>query len=143
MGYTRSSGSQTVLKKQAMGHVNETPPTSGVYYTLLDTTIDARVLLVAIRHKSDEAGAKDITIKFTIDGQTIEQALTGIADDTWKYIYKAVASDTFWDSATYYNLGGRCAYEAHSIKIEVKLTTAVGTNQELEAVCHYSTRESA
>lgn len=129
-----------MFKYQAIAELDQDPPVADTYYTILDTTEKVRLLSIICRQINDEAGAKNLQLKVTIDGVTIEGTAAAFADNTW-YAWFPTQTSEDWDKITYSGTGmedhAELKLEAHSIKIEVRQTTAVGTNQKLDGRVRY------
>jgi hypothetical protein len=121
------------------------PPVLNQWYTVFDSD-DVRLLIMTIYQKNTEAAAKDVEIKWTIDGTTYF-CTESLTDDTTYWIYRIVASSS----------GGTTGLRAENIrtfafdmldkrglkfKVETRIITALGTAQSLKARAVYETLEA-
>jgi hypothetical protein len=124
--------------------VTELPPVQNQWYTLMDDD-DVRLLANAIYQKNDEAVAKTLEVRWTCDG-TVYLLSFGADDDVQYYISRQKYPSTEVDCLKVSN--GEVApmleildKRAQDFLIEVRITSALGTNQDLTAWAVYETLE--
>lgn len=130
------------------------PPVHNVYYEAFDEDGGQKLHYLVIYHDHGEhPGAKNVDIKLTIDGETYEKTGNALDSQEFYYIYFDEIGDDMTqavlkvtnasplalfgiaseDSAA--NKGPRTGLMVTDIKLELKMTSAPGTNQTL--VTHY------
>jgi hypothetical protein len=133
---------------QDIATLDETPPTLSQWYTLLPTTYGVQVRYIAVFQENDETDSKDVDLRATYDGKSILHENNGVLDSSWEYEY---LDWVLGDSTTrkFASGGQRLAggppsaseqgdvFYARSLKLEYRIVTALGTNQELRARCSY------
>lgn len=125
------------------------PPTQNVYHTVIDEIIGCKFWLICVEQNNDEVAAKNIDIRVTIDGEVTELIGTAMASSDLYHMHLAesdlvppVSTLIFSDAPpldpfgfrTYQNAGEEQIVEAlemHAFKLEVRQTSAIGTNQTL------------
>jgi hypothetical protein len=124
--------------------VNEAPPILNQWYTVFDAE-DVRLLWCMVTQLNDEVAVKDVEVRWTIDGIPYFGVKTLNSASVW-YIFRDY-SDSFggtsgldW-SATRATAGYYVDKRGHSFKVEVRITTALGTNQILGCYCVRETLE--
>jgi len=126
-------------------YVNVAPPEQNVWYEVF-TDEDVRLLLCVIRQTNTEAAAKNVQIRWTIDGN-VYWCLIALAHNTLNYVYRdhnpsagGAAGLTFaatWRNACFYT-----DKRGINFKVEVRITSALGTNQTLTCWCVKETLET-
>ena len=113
-------------------------PVLNQWYTVLDTVRNVRVRNVAIYQSNDEAAQKQLQVRFTINGVASAVDASNSASGAWNgfKIFSVNDTPTYTanevDSlATYVNLN------YSSIKIEIRTTSALGTNPLLKCTVQY------
>jgi len=114
--------------------VNQAPPILNTWYTLFDDE-DVRLLIHEVKQSNDELAAKTIEVRWTIDGNVYFTSAS-LDNNTEYYVWR-----TFFASAggtaglvistTYYNACRYTCKRGQSFKVEVRITSALGTNQIL------------
>ena len=103
--------------------LNKTPAVTDTWYTLLDLTSDVYLVYLQVRQNNTAGGAKDITVKVTVDGTEIETVVS-CASGTRIYITLDDDQDEFTATATKTSLcGDGMGLYGQSMKIEGKLTS--------------------
>ena len=148
MNFTKDSTRYFHLVQPATGGkglLSQIPPVTNTWYTVLDTALlgYVNVCLVTLKmaQTNDEAAAKNSQIRATIDGVTIptgitDRSLTNSAETAAYLFARAIQND--WGNQVNTSDGTKficTSYElyATNLIIEVRLTSAVGTNQKLYA----------
>ncbi len=124
--------------------VNETPPDQDFWYLVFDAE-DVRLLWCRLFQVNDEAAAKNIELRWTIDGNVY---LRNIALDS---------NIDYYGFRNYYpSTGGTAGLQitvdmvnaaqyvdkrGHSFKVEIQMTGVPGTNQNLQCQCVRETLE--
>ena len=138
---SKSYGAQYQYKKKAIATLDQTP-TVNVWYTVLGTTKNVKVLYFALMQAHTEAGNEDVNIRVTIDGVSVTStANLTLADSTPAYAYLSPVADALILGTTLYNAAYTAPLEAHSIKVEVRQTTAVGTAPKIYGYVQYEVKE--
>lgn len=114
--------------------VNQSPPVQNTWYEVFDAE-DVRLLLSELRQTNDETAAKDIEVRWTIDG-TPYLGSQSCAENTWFYVQR-----NHWPSSggtlgldittNIRNAVNNVDKRGLSYKVEVRITSVVGTNQTL------------
>lgn len=125
------------------------PPTQNVYHEVFDLADGSKLHYITVEQNNDETDAKNVDIRFTIDGQTYELIGTALAHGEIYYIYwEDIGQDppaaklkirndsplTIFGMAAEDSLGAktpRTALEMHDCKFEYRMTSVPGTNQTL------------
>jgi hypothetical protein len=139
-----AGGKKYWLQDHDTDEVNEAPPVINVWYTAFDAE-DVRLIWCAITQHNDESAAKEIQVRWTIDGQVYWVA-DSVDSDAIKYVYRnrepslagtqgLVVSTSTYNAAYYVDKRGL------DFKVEVRLTDAAGTNQTLICDCVRETLE--
>jgi hypothetical protein len=127
-------------RKEPVATLNQDPPVATTYYTCLDTTEDVRLIWVAIRQINDETNAKDVNIRITIDGITLDRSADlSLANNTWAFAYLTHDADGLGISTTAFQPNYYTDMRGLSVKVEMKVQSAVGTNQKLDGRVQYET----
>ena len=124
--------------------VDETPPVQNTWYENFDAE-DVRLLFQQIYQKNDETAAKDLEIRWTIDGNVYFTAVAAL-DGTYYYVFREGAAssggtDGLGTSTINYNAGIRTDKRGLDFKVEVRMTSVPGTNQRLLSNCVRETLE--
>lgn len=126
-------------------YLNQVPPDKDTWYTVLEDT-DVRLIQFAVYQNNDEVAAKDIEVKWTLDTHVYFIALDGFEADEQLNLKKDKHPSTGGTAGLgYQTYTGAIPHDmdkrAHSAKLEVRMTSAAGTNQVLRAWCLYETLE--
>jgi len=110
------------------------PPVKDQWYALLDED-NARVYFINAYQENDEDAPKNIELKMTIDGVGYGAVSLSQTHDVFYYWYVArdTISETMFGSTTFSNVEGGTYIEGKHIKVEARITSALGTNQTLLA----------
>lgn len=117
--------------------VNEVPPTLNQWYTVFDAE-DVRLLWCCITQSNDEAAIKAIEVKWTIDGNDYFVSVN-LASADYRFIYRDHVPSTGGTLGLQHtndtiNAAYHVDKRGQSFKVDVRIVTALGTNQTL--VCH-------
>jgi len=125
-------------------YLNQAPPVQNQWYTVFAAE-DVRLLLCFIRQTNTEAAAKEIQIRWTIDGKVYFGAVTA-SNNTLYYVFRneqpsnagtaGLSIATAWRNACFY-----VDKRGINFKVEVRLTSVLGTNQILNCWCVRETLE--
>ena len=120
------------------------PPVLNQWYTILDA-YDVRLLQVRVQQTNTEAAAKDLEVRWTIDGVVYFCTFTP-ASGTNVHVYRTIApsaggTNGLWNSATGYLAHYYTDLRGQHVKIEFRITAALGTNQTLLGRVNYETLE--
>ncbi|MFX0205868.1 MAG: hypothetical protein ACFFDT_07755 [Candidatus Hodarchaeota archaeon] len=125
-----------------MATLDQDPPVTDTWYTILDTTLRCRIQSLAVRQINDETNAKNIELAITLDGVAIACGPTALNNNTFYYFYKnQTTAEVMVESTTQYTAMRYTDFRGHSIKIQARNTSAAGTNQKLDGRCLYETLE--
>lgn len=124
--------------------VNEAPPILNQWYTVFDAD-DVRLLWCWIRQTNTEAAAKNIEVRWTIDGNVYlvsDPLASGVPD----YIFRIPNPSGGGVAGLYYRApdANACLYvdkRGQRFKVEVRITSALGTAQILTCWCVRETLE--
>ena len=120
-----------VVKYHYRGHDNDTvfkaPPVQNEWYELFDDE-DVRLTFCNVIQENDETAAKDVQFRWTIDGIVYLETVS-LDNGVFAYIWR---SPIDLDSGTEVrNAGFYTDARGQDFKVEVKMTSAPGTNQTL------------
>ncbi len=120
------------------------PPVQNVWNTVFEAE-DVRLLWCDIVQSNDETAAKDLEVRWTIDGTEYFVALS-LANATFNFIYRnralsAAGTAGLSATATERNACFNVDKRGLSFKVEVRITSVPGTNQYLDCRCVRETLE--
>ena len=125
---------------QLISDLDQDPPVQNTWYTVFEGTGGLRIKMVAARQTNDEAAAKNIDFRMTIDGVPLDATVTAQTSASWYNWYIRHGSDrVVGDNTFVYLFHNFVAVECHDALIEMRTTTAPGTNQKLDGRVHYET----
>lgn len=136
----RASSIGTTLEFHYQDHdsdeVSETPPIQNQWYTVFDAE-DVRLIIFYVRQWNTEAAAKDIEVRWTIDGNVYFDMKSVPNNVPW-YVYRTASPSSGGTAGleiqvTAYNAAIYVDKRGQSFKVEVRITSALGTNQTLLA----------
>lgn len=124
--------------------VDETPPAQNTWYEVFDAE-DVRLIWCCVLQNNDETAAKDIEVRWTIDGN-VYLGTASVANNTFNWAYRNQYASS--GGTTGLNLGA-AEFNASkytdkrglTFKVEVRITSLPGTNQRLRAWCVRETLE--
>lgn len=124
--------------------VDESPPIQNTWYEVFHA-YDVRLIWCVMVQGNDEVAAKDVELRWTIDGNVYFSA-DSIADSSWEYAYRdalpsAVGTAGLTVGATSVNAGKYVDKRGKDFKVEVRMTGVPGTNQRLRCYCVRETLE--
>jgi len=124
--------------------VNEVPPVQNTWYEVFDAE-DVRLLWCHIFQTNDENAAKDIEVRWTIDGNVYFVAVA-LDDNTVNFIFRnrspsSVGVAGLTATATESNAALNVDKRGLSFKVEIRMTSLPGTNQLLRCYCVRETLE--
>lgn len=133
-----------IFERQAPATLNQATPVQNTYYTILDTTKNARIYQIAI---NIEDVGETLQVKVTIDGQTIESDAVSVAHSTIIYVHSYPDAINRTEKMTLKSAIGDFTarpfeFEGKSVKIEVKKTTANGAGN-LTGIVSYGVLKNA
>ena len=124
--------------------VEEIPPIRNQWYTVFDAE-DVRLLWCNIYQYNDESAAKDIDLRWTVDGTVYFGQMTTPDSVEYGVFRSSDPSLGGTRGLTVYpglmNAGYHVDKRGHSFKVEVRMTTVPGTNQWLSCYCVRETLE--
>lgn len=139
----KTSASQGTAKyafKRYFVTLPASPPVQNQWYTLLDQGNGVRVYNIHLIQNNDEAAAKDIEARITIDGETSSGSQSCPAASYHAVDLRTnsvtIQNTTLWEAGFYIFL------EGHAIKVELRMTSVPGTNQLLFCKCDYGIKEA-
>lgn len=122
------SGSKIqIFEHQADAVLAQAAADQDTWYTILDTTYNARLYSVAIMMATAN---EDLEVRVIIDGNTLTGAQAGAVAGTWYWAYldlantDALAILTEWGTVCYRGE----ALEGRSVQVQLRKTTANGAN---------------
>lgn len=128
---------------------SQAPPVLNTWYTALDKKHGVRIRRLTAFQENTETDAKDIELRVTIDGVEHTKALSAASGTANYFSFNEdgdLTLDTERGTCGFANTnagGGTTLYgpmgflEAHSIKVEYRLTAAAGTAQTLTCRLEY------
>lgn len=124
--------------------VSETPPVQNTWYEVFHAE-DVRLLWCDIIQTNDEAAAKDLEVRWTIDGNVYFDDVS-LANGTYGYVFRGVTPSTGGTKGLTIGVGiFNAAYyidkRGLDFKVEVRITSVPGTNQLLQGRCVRETLE--
>jgi len=133
---SRYSNGLFAYRSYPLAELNQDPPTVDTWYPVLDGQIDCRLVFCAVRQINDEAAAKNLEVRWVLDGETFSAAFSA-DNDTWYYVYRVATSNALAETASVVATGYYAARHAQLADVDVRITSAVGTNQELDGRVDY------
>jgi hypothetical protein len=124
--------------------VNEAPPILNLWYMVFDAE-DVRLLWCVVNQINDEHVVKNVAVRWTIDGNVYYNSDT-LGDNNPVWVYRSEEPSSGGTSGLYMvtseqNAAFYVDKRGHSFKVEVRITTAPGTNQTLTCYCVRETLE--
>ena len=107
------------------------------WYTVLDTTTNVRLYSFVGNQVNNEAAAKDIAIRVTIDGLTLSYAVSSSSGGL-RYFIMQPTTEAYYHGNVYTLVGTYVALHGRSVKVEIRSTSAAGTNQHLYGYVRYA-----
>ena len=124
--------------------VDETPPVQNTWYEVFHAQ-DVRLLWCCVNQNNDELAAKDVEVRWTIDGNVY---LTSDALDDltnyfyYRYIFPSLGGTQGLKTQTpEINVARYLDKRGLDFKVEVRMTSVPGTNQRLRCWCVRETLE--
>lgn len=120
------------------------PPILNQWYTVFEAH-DVRLLWCVTRQKNDESAAKNLEVRWTIDGNVYRSAASHVHDTVY-YWYRghlpsAVGTAGLYSTTTSSTAGKYTDKRGIDFKVEVRITSALGTNQTFDCWCVRETLE--
>lgn len=128
-------------KKKAVATLSQASPVQNTWYTVLDTTEDALLIMISIYQTNAEAGSKDLQVRLTIDGVTMTGSVS-LAHNTTNLVYISWASDGLSFTGSVLLVAYYAPLPGQSVKVEFRCTSAPGTNQVLGGAVQYCALEA-
>jgi len=121
-----------------------TPPVQNTWYTVIDRD-DVRLLWCTISQINDEAAAKDVEVRWTIDGTVYFEAVS-LPNITTTFVYRSFQRSNAGVQGLLTTIEPvNAAYyvdkRGHDFKVEVRMTSVPGTNQVLFGIAVPETLE--
>jgi len=138
MPSSEDCGPMQWLKDTDTNMVDLLPPVLNQWYTVFEAK-NVRLLWCVINQSNVEAAAKHIEVRWTIDGN-VYFVDDNLGSGAYDYIFRsnapsALGTDGLWYNATYVNAARNVDKRGINFKVEVRITTALGTNQRLRCWC--------
>ena len=125
------------LSKLKIESSTESPPVQDTWYTILDTTLNIRIVHLSVGQTNDETNAKNIETEITLDGTDYGRSQS--YDDSVYYSQViSYYSEQLIHGTTGYSAGRYTDLPAQSAKVRIRLTSAAGTNQTLTGRIWYN-----
>lgn len=123
---------------------SEVPPILNQWYQVFHA-YDVRLLWCTVTQTNDEVAAKNMEVRWTIDG-TVYFCTVAAANGTTYYIFRTRLPSTAGTlgleaTVTQLNAVFYVDKRGQDFKVEVRMTSALGTNQTLLAYCVRETLE--
>ena len=122
---------------QPVASISIIPPSQSAWYTVLNTTTNVLVLSMRFLQQNDEAAAKSLALRITVDGEVLTSSFTSVPNAT-VYFGLVNAQGQAVLSATAYNANLYVALPAKSAKVEIQFADTPGTNQKLWGYVYYA-----
>lgn len=119
-------------EKQPFATINLTP-VQNTWYTVLDTTKFVKLIYLVLGQGNAETADKSCQLQVVMDGITHTMPNVSISNNVYKYCYLHPLSDEMRAIDALINAAYYDSWEGHSVKVEARLTSAVGTNQILRS----------
>lgn len=124
--------------------VDELPPVQNEWYTVFDAE-DVRLLWCRLEQNSDDVVAKDIEVRWTIDGNVYFVTFS-LDDTTAEFIYRNYAPSVggtqgLWHTTLEQQAAFYIDKRGQDFKVEVRMTSVPGVNQRLRCWCVRETLE--
>lgn len=132
------------LQDHDTDYLLQIPPVQNTWYTVFDAE-DVRLLWCVIMQLNDEAAAKDLEIRWTCDG-TVYFKFLAATNLTNYWIYRTEEPSTGGtDGLSLSGVAVNAAFYADkralSFKVEARMISVPGTNQQLRCKCVRETLE--
>ena len=105
-------------------------PVQNVYYTVLDTTKNARIYSIQTKQSNDELAVKTCYIRVTLDGVVTENGVGSANNAWWYYNYRSSANE-FNSGIGGIKINYYLVSHAKSIKVECRTETAPSASTKL------------
>lgn len=117
-------------------------PTINTWYAILAATDDVKLDEIAITQSNDEAAAKNLQLRIVVDGETIALSDTSVPNAATRFVSLTV-SPTDHTLALVTGQGSIIGFPLYglSLAIDMRITSATGTNQLIKGGAHYQTLE--
>lgn len=125
-----------VWEKQPIILKHMEPPTLNEWHSILDADEPVKLSYLITKQLNDEAADKTVEVRAALSGDTITNTKLEPNDET-QYYYISGDFDTLADNTGLNMFNWREAYECSSASIDMRITTALGTNQKLWGHLHY------
>lgn len=124
--------------------VDESPPVQNTWYEVFHAE-DVRLNWCTIYQESDDVVAKDIEVRWTIDGNVYFVA-ESLADSSYFYVWREYMPSAGGTAGLTAAVGIRTACyftdkRGLNFKVEVRMTSVPGINQSLRCYCVRETLE--
>lgn len=128
-------------KFQPIAKLNQVPPEQDTWYTALDETGGLRIKYLVIRQINDDATNKNIDVRMTIDGISIDATVKSQDNNTFYYWLIGAGVERVSGDTTSWALYLYEALKCEEALIEIRTTSAPGTNQKLQGRIHFEKLE--
>jgi len=140
----RASGQKYHYMDHDTDQVSLSPPVQNIWNEVFDAE-DVRLLWCEVYQSNTETDAKDIEVRWTIDGNVYLVA-TALDNATVNHIYRGRTPSTGGTAglnatATERNAGFTVDKRGLSFKVDVRMTGVPGTAQVLQCRCVRETKE--
>lgn len=122
MGIERSRIYVYPVQQQADATLSQAAPAQNTWYTILDTTTNVRLL--GVRFAVADTN-ETLEVRFTADGQTLSSNALAATAGTMYYVTRVTSTNPLYLS-TGDTTSMAFLYEARSLKVEIRKTTAAG-----------------
>lgn len=124
--------------------LNMVPPVQNAWYQVFDAE-DVRLIWCCVFHSNTGAVAKDIQVRWTIDGNVYLigwSVPSGVVHSVYRYIQPSTGGTQGlgWDGGIM-TAGYRTDKRGQRFKVEVRMTSAPGVNEDLRCWCVRETLE--
>lgn len=134
----KAFGQKFSYRDHDTSQINPLPPVLNLWYEIFHAQ-DVRLLWCSLKQWNDEVAAKNLEIRWTVDGIVYFCSQSAV-NNTYYYIYRHPDASTGGTAGIepiniMFNAGYYIDKRGQDFKVEVRITSALGTNQRLMAKC--------
>ena len=126
---------------QPIARLDQDPPVQNTWYTVLDANGGLKIRMVLARQNNDDTVAKSIEFRMTIDGVSVDATVTAQLEGSWYFWTIGPGVERVIGGTTIRMIHEYEVVECLDALIEMRMTSAPGTNQKLDGRVQYETLE--
>lgn len=114
------------------------PPVQNTWYTVLNVASGGcKPQWIRLFQTNDEAAAKNLDVEITVDGVLMVNSVAAAAKGFY-YVYPV-----YWNQILVSAVGVATPFnlEGHAVRVRYRITSALGTNEEIQCTVDYETWE--